>query len=167
MSKLGNKEILDNNFTERIESFRPALINILMVIAVLIGSIGTILTFQKILTLPFYFSKYIFLLILFLGLILYPTFIWINAKKYIFTPNYILISSRFFRDKRIDNIKGFKFEQSYHSALMDERKEVIEVTGVLYIFHKNGSIKLDSYEYGNFYNIQKFIEKHYDSTPLA
>ena len=113
-------------------------------------------------TLPFRFSIDSSLFILFLGLVLYPAFIWINAKKYIFTPNYIILSSRIFRDKRINHIKGFKFQQSYQNAMLDERKEVIEISGTLNIFHKNGTIKLGSYTCGNFYNIQKFMAKHYD-----
>jgi len=159
MSKFRKKNILDDNFKESIESHKSASLDIIILISIFIGTVFISLLYQKGFTHPSFFYKYIHYFIISLALILYPIFIWLNDKKYIFTPDYIISTSFFFSDKRIDNLIGYRNERERY-----QEGNHVEFTQIIIIIHKNGSIRIaaDSFQYANFYSIQKFVEKHYE-----
>lgn len=151
------KQILDDNFIESIETFRLASYNIILIFVAFVGIVGAYLTFQKSKIISSLFHENSLYLLIFIGLILYPCFVWINNKKYIFTPNYIISSSRILPSYRIGNIIGFEYQQE----ISKEKNGEEVIVDILIIIHQNGSLKLDSGAFGNFYSIREFVEKHY------
>lgn len=156
-----SNKILDENFLEKISTEDNVFYTIAEFAGIVFGALGSYFLMNRILTSPSLNANDIFYTVAFLALLLFCFFRLVNDKKYIFTPHFIIIKSRFLGKKRLDNIIGFEPHREIHTENNEET-----ITDIIILTYANGSIKLDSNSIGNFYTIKKFIEKHYDFIPL-